>query len=153
VRPIVDWAAARHRGDASFSMKGRSVRAALEATLAWHAELRARRTHAERGPLPASGLEPIADGTMSVEEIRSLDALFDESTELGHCVYSYGSRIQSGQCSVWHVVERGFPRLTIEVRDGRVVQARGRFNRLPQPGEIELVMKWARANGLAVLGF
>lgn len=153
VRPIVDWAFARHRGDKSFSMKGRSVHATLEATLAWHNELRERRTHADHAPFSASGLLPMTHEAMSIEEIRTLDVLFDESTHLGHCAYGYRSKIQTGQCSVWHIMERSFPRLTIEVRDRRVVQARGRFNRLPHPEEIELLMKWAHANTLSVVTF
>ena len=78
---------------------------------------------------------------------------------MGHCVYSYGGAVQSGTTSIWMMtMEDGkgptgrWAMLTIEVRNPTraIVQARGRFNRMPTNDEAAILARFAAQNGLTV---
>ncbi|HEY2370672.1 MAG TPA: PcfJ domain-containing protein [Polyangiaceae bacterium] len=78
---------------------------------------------------------------------------------MGHCVYSYGGAVQSGMTSIWIMtMEDGqgptgrWAMLTIEVRNQTraIVQARGRFNRMPTNDERTILARFAAQNGLTV---
>ena len=78
---------------------------------------------------------------------------------MGHCVYSYGGAVSSGMTSIWIVtMEDGkgptgrWAMLTIEVRNQTrsIVQARGRFNRMPTNDERTILARFAAQNGLTV---
>ena len=75
---------------------------------------------------------------------------------MGHCVFSYARSIESGECAIWtQTLEDGaghWRSLTIEVRPRRkeIVQARGRFNRAPEPRERIALDAWAARNALSV---
>ena len=71
-----------------------------------------------------------------------------------HCVYSYARWIENGQCSIWTATLEDntghWRRLTIEVRQRQILQARGRFNRLPEPRDVMALEAWATRNKLLV---
>jgi PcfJ-like protein len=99
-------------------------------------------------------------GIWRVGEVLSSKDPLAEGRRMGHCVYSYARSIESGQTSIWSMtLENGlgstgtWAMLTIEVRNelGRVVQARGRFNRLASTAEHQILMRWAGLNGLQVV--
>ena len=73
---------------------------------------------------------------------------------MGHCVYSYARTIERGECAIWTQTledDAGHWRiLTIEVRNRQVVQARGRFNRLPDARARLALEAWAAKNALQV---
>ena len=75
---------------------------------------------------------------------------------MGHCVFSYVRPIESGECSIWTLTLEDntghWRRLTIEVRPAlrQIVQARGRFNRLPEPRDVLALEAWASRNKLQV---
>ena len=89
-------------------------------------------------------------------EILDSKTLADEGRVMGHCVYSYARRIQAGECSIWTLTLEDntghWRRLTIEVRPPprQIVQARGRFNRLPEPREMLALEAWAGRNRLQI---
>jgi len=166
VGPLVDYIAHRRRQDASFSMRGRSVLALLRRMREWHGEL--AQTRATRFCVfRPSGFEPLdvdrsrkkADGSRLTElwhvrEILDSRGLAEEGRALGHCVYSYADAVEKGLCSIWTLtLEDGtghWRRLTIEVRNGerRIVQARGRFNRVPEAIDLIPLTAWANRNRL-----
>jgi hypothetical protein len=169
--PILDYVAHRRRADASFSMTGRTLPAVTRGMLEWHRELaQDRALHGAR--FEPSGLRGAtfdvstrsADGgtkprVWRVEEILTGNRLADEGRRMGHCVYSYASRIARRECSIWSMTyEDGtgptgrWAMLTIEVRteSRRVVQARGRFNRAATSAEHVVLVRWAGLNGLTV---
>lgn len=171
VGPLLDYVAHRHQQDAGFSMKGRSATALLRAMTEWHGDL--SRAVAAAGRLfPASGFAGAAypdvrrepDGavvkeTWSIGEVLTARDLADEGKRMGHCVYSYASRIEKGETSIWSVkMEDGrgetgrWHMVTVEVSNAlrRVVQARGRFNRAMTTKETQVVRRWAGANGLVM---
>lgn len=89
-----------------------------------------------------------------IGELCSGEALRLESAALDHCVAIYAedcardrSRIHSLRLVHGNDVR---PVLTIEVRAGTIVQARGRCNVEPSPTQRAVVSRWARRAGLAI---
>jgi hypothetical protein len=168
VGPLVDYIDHRRAVAPHFSMKGRGALAMMRAMREWHGQLSKERAAAGR-VFPASGLEPMdidwsrrdGRGNRVLElwhfrEILDARTLADEGRVMGHCVYSYARWIENGQCSIWTATLEDnaghWRKLTIEVRpsQGQIVQARGRFNRLPEPKDALALDAWATRNKLQV---
>ncbi len=166
--PLVDYIEHRRVEAPDFSMKGRSVLAMIRAMREWHGQLSKEKAAAGR-VFPTSGLEPMdidwsrrdSKGNRLVEiwhfrEILDARTLADEGRVMGHCVYSYARWIENGQCSIWTATLEDnaghWRRLTIEVRhlQRQIVQARGRFNRLPEPKDVLALEAWATRHKLQV---
>lgn len=105
----------------------------------------------------------------NVVEITNNNDLYKEGKKQRHCVYSYVERCRAGYCSIFSLRvfkrvkvggaenpndifvkgnEEG--RITIEVNrnSGKVVQARGFGNRLPNPDEVKFITQWAGTKGI-----
>jgi hypothetical protein len=165
VSVMIDYAAERFREDHAFSMKGRTVESFLRDARAWHTEL-ARLRVVRQCYFPSSGFKPLTLERSAptrviwrVEEIRTSKDLFEEGKRMGHCVYSYGHAVVSGAASIWVLtMEDGtgptgrWVMLTIEVRNHErsIVQARGRFNRMPTSEERAVLARFASHNNLAL---
>ncbi len=168
VAPLVDYIEHRRAEAPDFSIKGRSVLAMMRGMQQWHGQL-AKETVASGRSFSQSGLQPMdirrsrrdVRGNQVVEiwhfrEIFDSKTLADEGRAMNHCVYSYARRIESGECSIWTLTledDTGhWRRLTIEVRPSlrQIVQARGRFNRLPEPRDMLALDAWASRNKLQV---
>jgi hypothetical protein len=166
VAPLVDYIEHR-RGEApGFSIKGRSAIAMVRGMQQWHAQL-AKEKAATGRAFARSGVQPM-DVDRSRRDIRGnrvveiwhfreiLDAktLADEGRVMGHCVYSYARRIETGECSIWTLTLEDntghWRRLTIEVRPAlrQIVQAAGRFNRPAEPRDMLALSAWAGRNNL-----
>lgn len=75
----------------------------------------------------------------TVQDIR------DEAISQNHCVASYIKRVIQGECHILFMrkkdsVDKSL--ITLEVRNGRVVQARGKYNRETTSKEREAINKW-----------
>ena len=169
VAPLVDYIEHRRAEAPDFSIKGRSVLAMIRAMRHWHGELARAKETSGRSFTP-SGLEPVdidwsrrdVNGRRVVEiwharEILDSKTLAHEGRAMSHCVYSYVGRIQTGECAIWTLTLEDnsghWRRLTIEVRPSlrQIVQARGRFNRLPEPKDMLALEAWATRNKLQIL--
>jgi hypothetical protein len=163
VGPLVDYIEHRRCDDRGFKLKGRTVRSLTRGMEKWHRELDIE--HLPLTNFNPSGLseatwhiknggELCATGgdTWTVMEILSSRGLATEGRAMGHCIASYASMVASGDCSIWSLRCNEVRRLTVEVsRQKRaVVQARGRFNRMPKPLEMAMLRRWARKNHLGV---
>ena len=168
ISPLVDYIEHRRAEGPGFSMKGRSALAMIRAMRQWHGQLSKEKAAAGR-VFPASGLAPMdidwsrrdVKGNRLTEiwhfrEILDARTLADEGRAMGHCVYSYARSIENGQCSIWTATLKDnaghWRRLTIEVRQSQrqIAQARGRFNRLPEPRDMLALDAWATRNKLQV---
>jgi len=166
VSVMLDYAADRFTQNAKFSMKGRTVESFLRDARAWHVEL-AKLRMVRQSFFRASGFKPLTTTVRKdevrtvwrVEEILDAKSLFEEGRRMGHCVYSYGGAVQSGMTSIWIMtMEDGkgptgrWAMLTIEVRNQTrsIVQARGRYNRMPTAEERTILARFAAQNGLSV---
>jgi hypothetical protein len=71
-----------------------------------------------------------------------------------HCVYSYLARCLRSEVAIftmtWTHCEHPVTVATIEVRDRRIVQARGRADRALTAVAREHLRRWAAAAGLAI---
>ncbi len=159
VGPLTDYIQYRRNQNAEFTMKGRSPLALIRDMEAWHKELGQAKAH---GKFQPSGFQE-ADFDHSrkdepeiwhVREILSHAALRDEGRAMGHCVYSYASRIEKKEVSIWSItweeLTGHWRALTVEVNNQyrAIVQVRGRFNRLPLPREQAVLRQWATKNAL-----
>ena len=170
VGPLVDYVAHRREQDPAFSIKGRTPVALQRGMREWHHHLGRRRSirHVEfrRSDLQPLDLvrnvrDPRGNRVREVwhfREILDSTTLFDEGRAMGHCVYSYVPAIERLECSIWTLTLEDttghWRRLTIEVHPSmrRIVQARGRFNGLPEPRDMVALREWAGRNNLQIAG-
>ncbi|MBA7634563.1 hypothetical protein ES703_42149 [subsurface metagenome] len=87
-----------------------------------------------------------------IEEILNSKDLADEGKAMKHCVYSYDERIASGKVSIWSLQKDSERKLTVEVENSSrtIVQAREKYNRLPDKKEMKILNKWASKKKLIV---
>lgn len=74
------------------------------------------------------------------------EELSNEGNQLSHCVGSYVNNIVNERCVILFMRKTDDPKksvLTIEIRDGRIVQSRGKFNRGMEYTEREAMHKLA----------
>lgn len=158
-----------------FSMRGRDGQALLEHVENWHREL--GRTEARRGKgrramdavYCKSGWSSTSDSEKLNEEesaiwqfveILTEGDLHEEGRIMRHCIYSYHARVAAGVCSIWSLrtIRKGGPhdgsmkrQLTIEVSsNGRVSEARGKANKLPNGRSEYLLRQWAAQNRMSL---
>ena len=80
------------------------------------------------------------------------EEVVQEGNSLHHCIASYLTRVQEGKTQILFMREKenlDKPLVSIEVKDGRVVQARGMSNRSVTLDEKEYLEKWAKKKGIA----
>ncbi len=95
-----------------------------------------------------------------ISEITSGKRLLKESRLMKHCVFSYLGMCSPGKAHIFSFSEEikatgkpgvRKPRVTIEVKDGKIVQAYGKNNSLPPVEFIALISDWCEKNGIANL--
>lgn len=161
---LIDYIQYAFRNNPQYSLKGRTIEALKINAEAWHREL--QRHKALDGAVWRSCGMPLwtyRDGEehnhQTVEwmmmEITTGNDLAAEGTRMRHCVLSYKSLCQSGQCVIFSLRRRDISTggewrraLTIEVRGDRIAQVRGVANRLANSAERSVVSRWARENDL-----
>jgi DNA-directed RNA polymerase subunit RPC12/RpoP len=93
--------------------------------------------------LPALAMFIVNDGVFLVRPAESSIELFDEGKALNHCVGSYSDRYAKGQTDLFVVrkaSEPDTPFCTVEVNQGKIVQARGYKNSTPG-SEVQAFLK------------
>jgi len=86
-----------------------------------------------------------------IKQLRKALELFHEGRLLSHCVFSYRARCFRGESYIFSLRlkeedDQETPLVTIEIVNGEVFQARGKFNRDPKPEEQRIIRAWAAAN-------
>ena len=153
-----------------FSMRGRTGQALLDQIETWHRELGQTSTsqskdavYRESGWSPWEDPEKLSEDEIAIwefVEILTEKDLHEEGRTLRHCIYSYHARVAAGDCSVWSLrrkytsgpktgwMER---KLTVEVSStGRINEARGFANKLPEGRAKILLQQWADKNSLSI---
>lgn len=77
----------------------------------------------------------------------SVDSLIDESSQQSNCVRTYCDMVSNNKCQIYFMrykdkVNKSL--VTSEVVDGKIVQARTRFNELPTDEMNEILEKWEK---------
>lgn len=106
--------------------------------------------------------------TFRIQQLNTFKDLTDEGAAMSHCVASYAKKCIVGACSIWSLREFNpankrddaliSPKMkrlvTIQLDpQGRIIQARRKYNALPKPEEEKLIIDWAEESGLQVVGF
>jgi hypothetical protein len=147
----------------NLSMKGRSVHSVLRAVERWHRELNRANVQAALAwpTCGVPGFERIegiegSQKIVRIDEILTSAELQEEGRAMRHCVASYARTCARGASAIFSLkIDSGAGldrRLTIEidVRSRRIIQARGRYNALPQPLDERYFRNWATAGGLTI---
>jgi len=98
---------------------------------------------------PEPPLPDIKCNTLWIEHIRNSVELYIEGSEMHHCIYSYTSNIQKGNC---YVAKMLYPeRLTIMYKktptDGlQLIETHGKCNSKPAPELLNLIDLWLKSN-------
>lgn len=74
--------------------------------------------------------------------------MIDEAIQQDNCLRSYLHKVMDGQTNIFFLRKKAAPDkslVTIEVRDGGIVQAKAHFNKTPAPKEMEAIRLWANA--------
>lgn len=82
--------------------------------------------------------------------------ILNEGTELRHCVASYIRNILNGQTAILFMREVDKidePLITIEFKDGAIIQAKGLLNRKPNEEEEKFIRRFADKFGIKVKSF
>ena len=77
----------------------------------------------------------------------SVESLIDESSQMSNCVRNYCLDVSNNECQIYFMRYKdnlSKSLITIEVRDGKIVQARAKFNELPGEDEMKILKKWGR---------
>lgn len=163
VQPMCDFIQHQKLQDENYSLKGRTALTVIRGMEQWHHELARTRPDAKyKGQLtykPSGYKEATFDFSQPdstppkkeiwrFREILTAKELFDEGKRQSHCVGSYAWSIEQGRISIWTLTKEddtgNWAMLTLEVvnQTGQIVQARGRFNRLPTPVENQMMNRW-----------
>jgi hypothetical protein len=91
-----------------------------------------------------------------VRQLKQAEDLVMESRAMHHCVSTYAAKCVAGTASIWSLrrctKDRIDRLLTIEVdRHDQAVQVRGLANRLAHADERNVLERWAKARGVALL--
>ena len=87
------------------------------------------------------------DDNFVIFPANSVDSLIDESSQQSNCVRTYCDRVSNNECQIYFMryksnINKSF--VTIEVRNGKVVQARTKFNEEPSIEIMNIIKKWER---------
>lgn len=163
IKPLIDFIANRYEIDEKFSMKGRSPLAMIRAMETWHEELHKQKIFRQHNYSP-SGFRSWRWETKvktksghynkewKIKEMLTSKELSEEGKTHSHCVASYGRSISNGWTSIWSMTCNGERVITIEVRNSskKIVQARGRYNRVTTNEEFKIISSWAQDNNLDI---
>lgn len=78
---------------------------------------------------------------------KSTQDVKDEAVQQNHCVASYIRRVINGECHILFLREKENPDkslITLELRENKVVQARGKFNRETTKEERKVIEKYEK---------
>jgi len=151
-RLILDWAMHQYTegeraGGQAFSWKGRSLQRVMEASAEYHREI--------SRPHPYVSYVWKAYGwnwewkdedanIWSFVELTNGKELYNEGKAMRHCVATYASRCAAGYAAIVSLRYGEAQKVTLEVNPNtkKIVQARGRYNRLPRVYEQRIIDKW-----------
>ncbi|MBI1246931.1 hypothetical protein GC197_03695 [bacterium] len=147
-----------------FSLKGRTLQSLRRYMISWRKELLRKRPELAQVShnWPASDLRPLVhregEQKYTIMELVSDRALAVEGLRMRNCVAEYASQCALGRSSIWslRLQESGKVKrmATIEVNPQRkdIHQLSGICNSRLSPGTTNIVIRWARQEGLTLRG-
>ncbi|MCL6265051.1 PcfJ domain-containing protein [Flagellimonas myxillae] len=131
-----------------FSWKGRSLQSILAQSREYAEEMNRDNYRGYQYTWKSHGLDwtyKEEEDIWEIKELNSGKALFQESKLMGHCVRTYVNKCVSGSSAIFSLTKNEEKMLTVEISpiSLRIIQARGKFNRLAEPHEKEIVRLWS----------
>jgi hypothetical protein len=124
----------------------------------WHEQLNLETLRRmPRSTLPDAGIKDclieFEGAKYEVSQIRKAIDLYLEGQYLRHCVYTYKAYCNQQKCSIFSLKKRAeneakIHLITLEIRGKHIVQAKGKFNRLPNENERTVIHLWANEKAL-----
>jgi hypothetical protein len=97
------------------------------------------------------------NGKLRIYELTNGWELHLEGVQMSHCVGSYTAHCLRGMFSIWSLrykeglKERSIVTIRVDARKRAIVEARARFNRVPEREYRDLINAWAKQNKLEEL--
>ena len=145
----------------NLSMKNRDPETTLRQMTAWHRQT-GKEKKGQFNQWQSSGIKGFYHKNEKdhiirmIQEICTQKELIDEGRTMKHCVGSYAGSCVQGRTSIWKFEEMTTvgleKRLTIEVvnKDKKILQARGKYNALPNASDKYWLQQWARSADLTI---
>jgi len=144
----------------NFTMKGRTTNRILREVNDWHFRLNLYSHNANQ--LTKSQMKEVVwsgdptenwyfitgekenERKWTMNQIKNMLDLYEEGFAMSHCAISYKDSCISGKTSIWSLRCNNERKATIEImRDGRMTQARKRFNARITPKEMSVLRRFA----------
>lgn len=160
---LMDFLMTKYQQDQNFNIfgQGYTINSLMVKMKDWHHQLRRAKelgSFSWQGlDVPDEQIEKINESGHNVlwkiQQVITSKELLTEGSEMHHCVYSYKNSCISGNCSIWSLRTLdsfgGFKRkVTLEIRNRRIVQARGFANRQIRNDERSVIKQWAFNNNI-----
>ena len=151
---VTDCIRAKTREDRTFSLNGRTLNSVTLLSNVWH-NLMMNAKYGTKVTWDGTNIKPWTyernEIVWEAFEIKSNHDLIKEGNKQRHCVSSYVDSCMNEKCKIfslrcYHVdtlIEIEKNRVTLEVRNKNIVQARGLMNRLPSTEENIMIRKFA----------
>lgn len=169
IGPIIDYIKSQKFGidppHSNFCLKGRTAESLLRQTEVWHSRLIKERPKnylewKSTGILPFEKIEG-TEGFKSykvwkIVELLNSKELTKEGSDQKHCVSSYSRSASVGRVSIWSLRQTNLNNsentVTIEINpiNKSIVQARMKYNKMPDEKLLQLITEWASKEGLSV---
>jgi hypothetical protein len=147
-------------GENNLPWKGMTANSLIRRSAAWHQQFEAMNLRSasdvlyRNRKLPVLPIPPfeikVAGKTFIIHQLLQWHEFQMESKELRHCVISYYRACAAGSSFIFSLKEQQGElfesRVTIEIRDGYIVQARGKCNRNINAQEKSILDTWVRQN-------
>lgn len=123
----------------------------------WHHQLRRVREfgnftwegHSHQGLFFVRNEGKLNEEIYQIKQITTSKELLEEGRSQHHCVFSYKQSCINGVCSIWSLTLNGKRKVTIEVVNKRIVQAKGFANRITTSQEDFIINKWCESAAIS----
>lgn len=79
--------------------------------------------------------------------------LIRESKELHHCVKTYINQVETGKTWILLVRKDGKPYMTVEIKDGKLIQAKKKCNHLPNEDDEIFLKQWSKEKLFEIVAY
>jgi hypothetical protein len=160
LQQVIEFLAAMHVADNAYSLRGRTWVSVSRQAAEYHAELAKKKAAESFSDWVRSTIKDYEvekeSGIFKIVQLDTSEALYEEGHEMSHCVAEYAYDCTEGGVAIFSLRrfaadEENFERLaTIEVQLAykEIVQAKAEYNEMISEEANDLILEWAKAEGL-----
>ncbi|QEE48844.1 hypothetical protein FUA48_04415 [Flavobacterium alkalisoli] len=147
--------------NAAFTMKGRTWDALLRQAVEWEREMLKRKAAESYNQWKPAAITNFyiekEDEVFSIIQLTNSEAIYEEGYEMSHCVADYTDACAGGESAIFSLRKfthenSDFERLAtieVDVVAKEIVQAQARYNEMISEKANEVIIKWAKQEGLS----